>query len=43
MKSKLTAIIVLLFFTSCATVSETARENFDEAISEPNEHIGSFR
>ena len=43
MKSKLTAIIVLLFFASCATVSDTARENFEQAIVEPNEHIGSFR
>lgn len=41
MKSKLTAIIILLFFASCATVSDTARDNFEEAIVEPNFPTGT--
>ena len=37
------AIILLLITTSCASLKEEANDNFEEAIKQPPETIGSIR
>lgn len=39
----LLAIILLLITTSCASLKEEANDNFEAAIVEPAERIGSVR